>query len=571
MELNGEIREELIRIVKEAAKGNLKKDYPESICRKLNIVKIWYNIDRTRAGHLGYNHYMSGSSGTPVVTENSEHGDFILYDSHERVGVEIPFTYPYRNNVDIRAYMGFRPGVLEENIDKDLLSFFGDLVYLFTSISNMRSMLDFAENSDSLTGIPNVLYFTKKYHQIIRNIPPDEITVIRINLRKFKNVNDSAGARAGDEAITQYAKKLVSFVEEDECACRLGGDNFAIFIKNEHIEDLIEKLKSVPLTNLKTAPGKRFEVGAWIGISKPEKGENAPFYERLNDAFTACEVGKLRLKQRVVYFDKKLAGEINHKREIISLFRPSVRSHEFQPFFQPKVDMRTGRIVGFETLCRWIHEGSVIYPDQFIPILDECSLIPDLDLAIFEETCIAIRQWKNMGLNPKRISTNFSKKDLFVPGIEDRIAEIIDDQDLSPDDVEIEITENVEASEHERLKDFVRNLKARGIRIAIDDFGTGYSSLSLIHNIEADVIKIDRSFVSLLPGDEKSRILIESIISIADRLDMSVIAEGVENAEQKDKLLSLGCFYAQGYHFGKPVDFDAATRVLEDQAEQEER
>ena len=226
--------------------------------------------------------------------------------------------------------------------------------------------------------------------------------------------------------------------------------------------------------------------------------------------------------------------------------------------------MRDGSLVGFEALCRWKHEGRFIYPDEFIPVLDKNSFIPELDMAIFKETCSSIRQWKNMGLNPPVVSSNFSKKNLFVPNIEDKIADVIDDFGLSPNDVEIEITESVKDNEYEQLMSFISNLKERGIRISIDDFGTGYSSLSLIHNIDADAIKIDRSFVDKLPDDKRSRILIESIISIANRLNMSVIAEGVENEKQGRALLEMGCDKAQGYFYSKPVDFEEATRLIEE-------
>ncbi len=557
MEIREEIREDLYKIIRETAAGTLKEDFLSPICERLNIVRLKYNVTAENQGN-------AVRVGRPVMG-NDVRPEIVLYDSGERTGVTFEHAYNYRENLTANASVAFRAGIKEESLDREFIGFLMDFIFLMESRKNMSSLLDYAENSDGQTGIPNLGYLAKKYNVISERLSPEALTVIRTNIQTFKHINDMAGARAGDEAIIQYAQKLQSFVDEDECACRLGGDNFVLFVKNEHEAVLLERLKCVLITNLRTAPGKKFELAAWIGLSKLMPGENKPFLERLNDCSTACDIGKSRLKKSVVVYDSALEEVVSHNREIIAMFRPAVRNHEFHPFFQSKVDMRTGRIIGFETLCRWIHEGSLIYPDQFIPVLDRSSLIPELDIAIFEETCAAIRQWKGMGLNPPRISTNFSKKDLFVPGIEDRILEIIYDYGLDTGDLEVEITETVKDTEYERLISFVRNLRSHGLHISIDDFGTGYSSLSLIHNIDADVIKIDKSFVSLLPEDERSKILIESIVSIAKRLNMDIIAEGVENGEQSRTLLELGCTSAQGYYFGKPVDFDAATKLIEEQ------
>jgi EAL domain-containing protein (putative c-di-GMP-specific phosphodiesterase class I) len=167
-----------------------------------------------------------------------------------------------------------------------------------------------------------------------------------------------------------------------------------------------------------------------------------------------------------------------------------------------------------------------------------------------------------MGLKPPRISSNFSKKNLFIPKIEDKILQVIEDNGLTADDVEIEITESMKDIEYDRLILFVGNLKEHGLFIAIDDFGTGYSSLSLLHNIEADVIKIDKSFTDQITTDKKAAILIESVITIATKLDMEIIAEGVESSEQGEMLMHLGCNYAQGYYYSKPVDYQTATDYI---------
>ena len=224
--------------------------------------------------------------------------------------------------------------------------------------------------------------------------------------------------------------------------------------------------------------------------------------------------------------------------------------------------MLTGELVGLEALCRWKHDGSYIYPDRFIPVLDRQGLIHDLDMTILDETCAAIRRWLDMGLTPPRVSFNISRKNLFVPDIEHKILDIIQKHGISTDALEIEITETAKEDEIDRLKGFLTILKQNGLQIAIDDFGTGYSSLSLIHSISADVIKIDKSFVSALRLDNKSGILVETIIQIAERLEMDVIAEGVETADEGRALINMGCCNAQGYYYSRPVDFDSVTGII---------
>ncbi|MBQ8955568.1 MAG: EAL domain-containing protein, partial [Lachnospiraceae bacterium] len=405
---------------------------------------------------------------------------------------------------------------------------------------------------------------TRRFEEIKKDNPVEDMCVLFVNLQNFKYINETAGAKAGDEAIIQFARKALNFVDRScESCCRLGGDNFVMVVQKRNLETILDKLHSVKIENLENAPNQTFKISCWVGISETRPGqEHEPFVVRLNEAAAACNIGKTRLKRSLVRFDDELVKMVGQSRRIIAIFKPAIKNHEFHPFFQAKVDMNTGKLVGFEALCRWIHEGSFIYPDQFIPVLDKEGLIHDLDMAIFSETCIAIRKWKDMGLTPPRVSSNFSRKNLYVPDIEDKIYGVIKENGLDSGDVEIEITESVKEADYDRLIEYVKKLKSYGVHISIDDFGTGYSSLSLIHNIDADGIKIDKSFVDEVTGEGKAKILIESIVSIAQRLKMSVIAEGVETAEQGETLLGFGCNYAQGYYYSKPVDYETATEII---------
>ncbi|MCR4842279.1 MAG: bifunctional diguanylate cyclase/phosphodiesterase [Eubacterium sp.] len=529
----------------------------KDICERLRVAGMYYDMNISNADR-----YRNHRTGELVFDANEVDKKIILYDSGKKSGVEKVFNFYYDGYEYVHAFIEFEEGVAERDIDMEFCEFMADVVYIVASRHNMQKMLEHAELSDALTGIPNIQCVQGKYYRMLQNAAPQEFVLLRMNLKNFKYVNEVGGAQAGDEAIIQYAHKLVNMVDEDECAGRLGGDNFVIYIHKDNLKKFLRKVSSVKLSKLKSAPRNRFDIGAWVGVSELGENEDKTFLERLNEANIACGLGKGRLNQDVVYYGEELERMIMQGRSVIAAFPAAVKNHEFMPFFQAKVDMRTGELVGFEALCRWFHDGRYVFPDQFIPVLDNEGLITELDMAIFNETCIAIKRWKEMGLNPPRISTNFSKKNLFIPNIEDKILRVIEDNGVSADDVEIEITESMKDIEYERLIRFVSNLKERGLYISIDDFGTGYSSLSLLHNIEADVIKIDKSFTDVLTTDPKSVILVESIVTIAKKMNMSIIAEGVETKEQGKILVDLGCNLAQGYYYSKPIDYHSTTELL---------
>ena len=519
-------REKLISMVREllntATKKLLDTDDYKKVCEPLNVCKMYYDME------LGDRSKYRNQKTNKFIFEATEWEDkFLLYDNGKPTKLKKCYTYYDRGIEHVHAYIELSEGIKEEQLDPEVYQMMADLIYLVVSCQNIKYMLQFAQLSDAQTGIPN------------------------------------GGPRCGDEIIVRYARLLSKWVGEDECVCRMGGDNFAMFLQEKNLQNMVEKLDHMVLTGIEAAPGRSFELPAWIGITRVSKNDPRPFVELYEEASVACYIGKRKLHRKIVEFTEEIGNQLRQGNRIISLFRPALHKHEFEPYFQAKVDMSSGQLVGFEALCRWFHKGKMIYPNEFIPVLDREGLICDLDMEIFRCTCEAIKKWGKMGLNIPRISANFSRKNLFVPKIEEKIYETLLEFELSPEKIEIEITESVQESEYNRLIEFVGKLKGYGIHIAVDDFGTGYSSLSLIHNIDADVIKIDKSFVDKIPGDRKTRILLESVIGIAQNLDMDVIAEGVETEEQGRELLGMGCKNAQGYFYSKPMNLEMATEVIQ--------
>ncbi|MCR4657034.1 MAG: GGDEF domain-containing phosphodiesterase [Lachnospiraceae bacterium] len=557
MVLTDEILKPLTGLLNTATKRNISNEEFSPLCRAAGVSRMYYDMD------LGENKaYTDPRSGKYIMTEIQHENTIILYDNGEETDLRKKFTYYYEGADYVHAYVEFRKGIAETDIEPGVYELLSDLIYLLVSRQNMRLMLDHAEMNDTMTGIPNSIYLRKQFSQAVREHPENDYVFLFTNLQNFKFLNEQGGSRVGDEAIVKYSRKVASFIEPDEGICRLGGDNFLYFIKRQNLERMLNILSGIELSDLESARGKEFTVSAWVGVSIDRK--DADFSERIEHSNTACMLGKTRLKRNVVFYSDDLAKMIEQSKRIIGMFMPALINNEFTPFFQAKVDMTTGKLVGLEALCRWYHEGSCIYPDQFIPVIDAQGIIHELDMEILRQTCIAIRKWKDMGLTPPPVSVNLSRKNIFIPGIEQKILTVIKGHNINSSDIEIEITETSKESEYDRLIEFIRKLKEFGLRISIDDFGTGYSSLSLIHNINADTIKIDKSFISSLFDKHKSTVLIESIISLAERLNMNTVAEGVETVEEGKKLIGMGCNIAQGYYYSKPSDFDFTTEIIKD-------
>ncbi len=558
MLLNENAEKALKELLHKAVNGIVSSVDYGKLCISVGVSKMYYDMILDDPAS-----YRDFETGKFIMTEVERDEKIILFDSGEKTGLIKQYTYYYDGSEYVHAYIEFKEGIKDEELDDDLYSLLADFIYLLASRQNMRIMLDYAEANDAATGISNGVHFKKMYEKAIKLYPDVNYAFMFINIRNFKFLNEQGGAKAGDEAIIIYANKIASFLEPDECVCRLGGDNFLFFVKPRNVNRMIQVLSGIELVNMKSAKGKEFTVSAWIGISIDEK--DADFSARLEHASTACMMAKTRIKKNVVFYNDELAHMVDQSKRILGMFGPALTKGEFLPFFQAKVDMSTGSLIGFEALCRWKHEGGYIYPDQFIPIIDAQNLIHELDMEILRQSCVAIRQWKDMGLTPPPISVNLSRKNIFVPNIEQKILTIIRYNNIDTSDIEIEITETAKESEYNRLISFINRLKEMGLRISIDDFGTGYSSLSLIHNINADVIKIDKSFVNALFDEgSKSMVLVESIISLAKRLGMELIAEGVESREEGLKLMEMGCINAQGYYYSKPSDFDFTTDIIKD-------
>jgi diguanylate cyclase (GGDEF)-like protein len=423
---------------------------------------------------------------------------------------------------------------------------------------------------DMLTGLPNRALFTDRLGRaVMRTKRPVGylFAVLFLDLDGFKVVNDSLGHMAGDQLLIGIGRRLEACVRAGDTVARLGGDEFAILVNDIRdvddavaIVDRIQRELSLPFP----LGGHEVFTSASIGIASSDPRYDRPV-EMLRDADTAMYRAKALGKAHHVVFDQAMHTSVVNRLRLETDLRRALDRNEFWVAYQPIVELETGRVAGFEALVRWQHpERGLVSPAEFIPAAEETGLIIPLDLWVFRDACHQMRTWHDEfpAALPLMLSVNLSSKQFAHLNLIDRIDEILAETGIDPTCLRLEITESAIMTQPEAATAKLRQIKERGISLSMDDFGTGYSSLSYLHKFPFNVLKIDRSFVSRIGPQGDDSEIVATIVALAHNLGMKVVAEGVETAEQVDRLRSLNCQYGQGYFFARPLAADAAALRL---------
>jgi diguanylate cyclase (GGDEF)-like protein len=427
------------------------------------------------------------------------------------------------------------------------------------SLANRR-VLELAQ-TDTLTGLPNRAFFLARLDELngqLKDRGPT-FSILMLDLDRFKNVNDSLGHGAGDVLLRQVALRLKSAVRASDVLARLGGDEFAIIqegcedqrVCSTELAARIAKLVTEPFL----LPGHRVEIGTSIGIAiAPDHGSDQE--QLLKKADLALYRSKSAGRNCFTIYDEAMSAELEARNTLEGDLRDAIARCQLEVHYQPFMDAISGARRGFEALVRWRHPTrGLIAPDQFIPLAEETGLIVPLGEFVLRQACADAAAWpSNLMVAVNLSPIQFKEADLF-----DMICAALRDSGLSPQRLEIEITESVLLERGAENHAFMERLKHIGIELALDDFGTGYSSLSYLTAFPFDKIKIDKSFIRNLTHQPRSSAIISSIVTLARGLDMSVTAEGVETAEEFERLQALGVNFAQGYLFGRPLPVDQIT------------
>lgn len=375
-----------------------------------------------------------------------------------------------------------------------------------------------------------------------------------VNIKDLKYINQRYGVENGDLVIKEYAEVLDGYFETHKGVVgRMGGDNFLAVVRKTDYEDFLKFLANIylPIT-LQNGEvreiGIKFRAGVNI-INSETAGRSTIFYSSM-----ALSTAKETLRD-IVIFDPPMLERFVHSKKIIADAINALKNDEFIPYYQPKVDIKTGALCGCEALIRWKKNDTLITPNEFIPILEKNGIITDVDFFVFEAVCKDIKKWLAKGIEPVRISTNFSKLHLQDPQFINRIIEIKDAYGIDGKYLEVELTETANITEFNIIQKFSEQIRQAGMKISIDDFGTGYSSLSLLQSIKADVVKMDKSFLDNCFNGGSKQFLID-VINIVKHQDEEVLFEGVEEREQFEFLKENGCDIIQGFYFDRPLCHD---------------
>lgn len=497
---------------------------------------------------------------------NSEEDEVVLYSNDEELYSRndmISYEKGFKENeIDIKIVMyREKTATIWSEEEKNTLDIISNIIYMTLEKNKIKARIEDAKNKDQQTGIPNFNSFrnflVKRFYE--KNI--SNYAMIYFNIKNFKLVNNKFGYENATEALIKFTKILYSNCTDDEIVARLGGDNYMALIKKDNLEEFIKLMSRVTIKIDFNNDEIDYNLSAKAGIYIVSGDEESPS-EIISKATTSYALCKRYESKDIVFYDKKVDEFIIKEKEVQLKIPNALKNNEFIVFYQPKVNLENYEVIGAEALVRWIHDEKIISPIDFISICEKNGLICELDFYVLNLVCKTIRNWLDNNIEPVRVSVNFSKQHFQSKDTVEKIMKFINKYDIPSEYLEIEFTETAYLDEYENLMFTLGELKKSGLSTSMDDFGIGYSSINLLQDLEFDVLKLDKTFLSK-QDSERNKIICENIVKMSKELSMDIISEGVETVEQVEFLKKIGCNKAQGYLFDKPLNLEQFEERLQ--------
>jgi diguanylate cyclase (GGDEF)-like protein len=430
-------------------------------------------------------------------------------------------------------------------------------------LSKSLEVIQHNANFDRLTDLPNrnLLYDRLQQAILAAQRENQSVALLTMDLDRFKEINNTLGHQSGDLLLQQIGPRLRGILRQSDTVARLGGDEFAVLLPSgtcaEHATEVARKIMKA-MEHPFTIGDLQLDVEASIGIAVfPDHGTDVDtLIKRADAVMYVAKEGRSGYNLYSPEQDKSSTARLMLMGEL----RRAIAEDQLFLLYQPKIDLRSGRIAGVEALVRWQHpERGVIPPDQFIPLAEQTGLIAPLTECVLQKALHQCRAWRGAGIETS-VAVNLSRRNLQSPELPGQISRMLKTCEVSSDALQLEITESTIMANPERAMGVLGDLKRMGLRLSLDDFGTGYSSLAYLKKLPVDEIKIDKSFVMNMHSKTDDVAIVHMIIELSHILGLKVVAEGLENQESMDRLIALGCDMAQGYYISRPVPVEEISR-----------
>ncbi|AXU75248.1 signaling protein [Clostridioides difficile] len=420
---------------------------------------------------------------------------------------------------------------------------------------------------DSLSGIKNKEKFRKDSMYILKNYYQDNFYLVQLDVNKFKYINEMFGYSEGNKILIHISQVLNNNTNKYEICARMDNDHFILLIACNTEDELLNRLSKInkEICNLITTNSSKYKIVMSSGIYKITKKDDIKKIDLLIDrANIAAKSKKEKYEHSYSFFNEDTRNRLYKEKRLEDNMNKALEKGEFIVYYQPKYSLGdVNEIEGAEALIRWNSpEFGFISPIDFIPLFEKNGFIVNIDMFVFEEVCKTLNKWINKGYTPVPISVNMSRVHLYRDNFIENITDLISKYNISPEFIELELTESVVFDNLNILIDIMKKIKEIGFLISMDDFGSGYSSLNLLKDLSFDILKLDRGFLIETTDTKRGKIIISKIVEMAKSIDIKVICEGVETYEQVEFLKEIGCDKVQGYLFAKPMVLDEFEKHL---------